>query len=327
MKQHYFKTIEEVFKFQSLRRGDWTDSRLALEERIYSCLTPAYFRLGSISKDTEAVLRAKIALSISENKPVFLAYATGWGKNYKSYSAPHINWAELLHYWYLYYILGSLCEIYPPGVVIDHSPDDYAVMLINGYRKGWLDIYKSELLELYKYINSVTPENFEITFTPSSKWYNYKKLRDEVEVVQKSLLRKPEECERLYKDFWGKANNNLVLEDGVSEKQKKKLLEKSIRVHHAWIEVDYKYRREYLEGGINIPIAHRKGIPGTYCLKNYFNSSIQFWKGDGLFVDKGGRYSADIISPKRWGESQSDIKFVQVSNPTGVSVFDSAPIL
>ena len=267
----------------------------------------------------------KIKLSIKTNQPITLILGMGWGKNWHSYSAPHINWAEIFHLKFLFDTFGLISKIYEPGIVIDITPDDIAVQLINNYKTEWLGVYKKEFLQLLKFFNSQTPNNFIYKFTPSSLWYTRSMLKREIDNEVIEIKKNSVKAKEIIKSRLHNAENNIVLPANISDKEKQKAIGNSILIHRAWLGVDYKHRKEYLEGGINIPIAHRRGVPGTYNLRNLPSSLVQFWKGDGICKWHKNKYSWDIVSPNRWKKLKS-IEYIKVNNPTLLSQFDTIPV-
>src|SRR4029079_8794501 len=83
--------------FAQVIRSEFSDKRNSLEDRIFRILTPSYFRIGALDESTTKMLKEKIKLSIKEKKPITIIFGMGWGKNWHSYSAPNINWAEYFH--------------------------------------------------------------------------------------------------------------------------------------------------------------------------------------------------------------------------------------
>lgn len=317
----------QLFNFEVKNNEDLLDSRNPLEDRIYRILTRSGFRIGSIDDEVSEMLRKKINLSIKQNKPIALILLTGWGKNWKSPFAPGIDWAEYFHFKFLYNALSPICLIYKPGVVIEHSPDDYAVKIINSYKQKWLDTYDKELVILREFLNIQTPDNFKYTLKKSSDWYEYELLEKEVHEVADRYQEDIELKNKLVKERFANAVNNVVLPNGICEKEIVTLQERSVLLHKAWLDVDYKYRKEYVEGGFHIPIIYRKGVPNTYPIKNAEKSIVQFWKGVGVLEKSNDRYRGNIISPNKYKQITNRLEVLKVkNNPIKIQAFSVIPI-
>ena len=308
--------------FSLRHKTDLSDERNPLADRIYRILTPSYFRIGVLDTNTESMLRKKIELAIQQQEPITFIIGMGWGKNWRSYSAPHINWAEFFHFKFLYDTLGQISSIYEPGVRLEFTPDDLAVVIINNYKQEWLDVYKSEFIPLLSYFSSQTPDNFTYHFEPSSHWYEEESLRTEIEKEVETMLANPA-AEKAIAERLPSARNNFVGGSTSTEEE----IRRSVLVHKAWLSVDYKKRGEYLEGGTHIPIAHRKGIPGTYNIRNVKSSLVQFWKGEGILRQKGERSIPDIISPRQFSEHHSRLCLMHIDNPASIAALDTIPVL
>jgi hypothetical protein len=227
--------------------------RMPLIERIVEILTPAYLRLEALDQATKEMLRAKVKLSVKKQVPITLILAVGGFKGVKVPMAPHLNWAEVFHVDFLVKTLGEIALIYPPGLKLEFSGDDVIVPLMNNYNPEWTRTYNTEFDMLLKLLAGKLPNNILLTNKPASSFYQRDELEKEVLLAAKDKKYTEEEWEQKLKH----ATNNFVWkgENDLSNKTDKEYyLRKSVAIHDAWLDVDYKHRREYLEGGINIPI-------------------------------------------------------------------------
>lgn len=271
--------------------------RMPLVDRIVEILTPAYLRLESLDQATKDMLRAKVELSIQKKAPITLILAVGGFKGVKVPGSPHINWAEVFHADFLIKTLGEIALIYPPGLVLEFSGDDVIVPLMNNYKPEWTKIYNAEFDKILAIIADKLPANIKLTNRPASSFYKREELEKEVESAANEKKYTDAEWEVKLKH----AVNNFVWEgerDLRKAKNKSDLLRRSVAVHDAWLDVDYQHRREYLEGGINIPIIHKKGLPGCYGIRSVRSSDVQFWEAEGVLQKDGERWVQQLRSVK-----------------------------
>ena len=88
-----------------------------------------------------------------------------------------------------------------------------------------------------------------------------------------------------------------------------KRLVRSVAIHDAWLEVDYANRREYLEGGDHIPIVHKKGIPGCYCIRSTKSSDVQFWEAVGVLEERGDKLIPMLLTVNSLIEKYNSFEF------------------
>lgn len=271
--------------------------RMPLVERIIEILTPAYMRLGALDKPTREMLSQKVSLSIQTKEPITLILAVGGFKGARISSSPHINWAEVFHVDFLVKTLGEIALIYPPGLKLEFSGDDVIVPLMNNYKPEWTQIYNQEFDSSIAIVLKNLPDNIYLTNRPASCFYARNRLEQEVNEEADKIVLTPEEMSlKLHH-----ARNNFVWDGekdltGPTNDERRIRLERSVLVHDAWLAVDYKHRREYLEGGINIPIVHKKGMQGCYCIRSTKSSDVQFWEAVGVIEERRGKLIPKLLS-------------------------------
>lgn len=285
--------IQNLFKIKK-----YTQTR-PLEDEIYSILTPSYFRQGKMEREIEKLLRYKIKQSINQKKPITLVIAFGGYKNGNTYSQPHIDWAEIFHLSFLYKTLFPITQIYKPGLHLEFTLDGEAMSIIDNIKRKDIQLYYSEFIKLLKIIKGNTSSNLTFNTTTFIDYYNFNKTK---EIINKKVIETVynKEIHKLITQRIRHAKNNFIFdgeENLTDNPNKQKPLENSVLKHKYWLDLDFKQRQEYLEGGINIPIVHRKGIPGCYAIKSYKGSVIQFWEGEGVIVNNKKKHYPTIISP------------------------------
>lgn len=244
------------------------------------------------------MLKQKIRSCINQNLPITLILAYGGFKNYRHPNYPSIDWAEVFHLVFLINTLQRISKIYRPGIVLEFSGDSEAMSYVNNIPIKDVKQYLHEFDRLLKYFQSIVPSNFRFESRNFSEFYDYNELAHELDKrVVKEL--------KLIHDFSAelhRAKNNYIFSSkNLTQLQKQKEIELSLLKDHLWLSYDYEHRKEYLEGGINIPILHRKNIPNTYGIKSAKGSDIQFWEGVGVFRDSEFK-SPTIISINKFNQ-------------------------
>lgn len=312
-----YNYIDQLGTVDFLRIDQKKNQRTVLPTRIWEILTRSKLRLGPLDQETEKMLRGKIELSMRKGAPITLILAVGGFKGIGIASSPHINWAEVFHIDFLVKMLGEIALIYKPGLRVEFSGDDVALPFMNNYPEEWTKCYNQEFDKLLEIISEKLPDNIFLSNRPASSFYLRERLETEIE-EEVSKMKLPEEIiEQKFKH----AMNNFVWKGekdwrGLSEKEKMRKLRRSVLVHDAWLNVDYRHRREYLEGGVNIPIIHKRGMAGCYGIRSTASSDVQFWEAEGYLTVLNGHFSQryrsiNSVSP-RVRKEEIKSKFEQI---------------
>lgn len=309
---------KDLLNFSAPVAVGFDDPREKLESRIFRILTSSVFRSGPLTDEIAKMIRTKIVLSITENKPITLIVGMGGGRGINTIGHPGINWAEVFHLKFLYDQLGKTAKIFKPGVLIEFCTDDYAVELINNYKKEDIDTYHREFGSVISYFNKNLPTNFQFVLKRSSDSYPDKeKLKKQVFEEKEKLLLDIEQCETIKKDWFDRAMNNIDFPLNLSQEEKEKLAYDRMILNMAWLNTDFANRGEYFEGGVNISLIHFNAFPG-FQTKTVGSSNIQFWKGNGILVRKNDSYYPDVISRKKYAELLDRLSLAEVSIPTEI---------
>ena len=306
---------QNIFTFPSPVSVGFDDPREKLENRIFRILTNSTFRSGPLTEDISKMIKTKIALSVKESKPITLIVGMGGGRGINTLGHPGINWAEIFHLKFLFDQLGKITKIFEPGVLIEFCTDDYAVELINNYKKEDIDVYHYEFGAAMSFFNKKLPTNFQFNLRRSSDSYPDKeKLKAQVYEEEKKLRLDSQQCESIKKEWFDRAMNNIDFPPNLNKEEKEKLALDRMILNIAWLNTDFANRGDYFEGGVNISLIHFNAFPG-FQTKTVKSSNIQFWKGNGILMTQGDSYYPDVISRKKYAESRDMIKTVKVTTP------------
>ncbi len=305
--------INSLFDFSERVVDQKRNKHTPLPERILEILTPSYVRQGALSDEIRDMLMDKVKRSVAKEAPITLILAFGGFKGVGIKDSPHLNWAEVFHLSFLAQAFWEITQIYTPGVILEFSGDSIILPLLDNYPLEWTEVYNQELDQLIGVVNKAVPANMKFTNRPTNTFYKQEELEKEVmEEFSKLDLSLPEHQEKI-KSKMHKAQNNYITE-GINPEELQKRLEESVILHDVWLDVDYKHRREYLEGGINIPIAHRKGIPGCLCIRSVKSSDVQFWEAYGVINISSGKSYPTLLSHNQYDAVEDSIKYEVVNS-------------
>lgn len=294
-------TIDTLFDFSSIRIDKKKNLHTPVRDRIYELLTPASFRLGALDVEVEEVLRTRIDRAIAANEPITLIIAYGGFKNIYINTAPHIDWAEVFQLSFVLKTVWEITQIYPPGVHIEYSGDAEAMSVADNLKIEWIKTYLSEFALMLKAIQPLLPYNLKLTNRDFSEFYTTSELSKELDTrlvqIDYSQNELTAKMPKAINNFCWDGEKDLT---HLNESEKQRMLEKSILLHKLWLEFDYEKRGEYLEGGIHIPIAHRKGLPGCYGIKSVKGSDIQFWIAKGALTENNGHMTPTLLSANKY---------------------------
>lgn len=320
-------TLDTLFDFSSVRIDTKKNLHTPIRERIYELLTPAYFRLGTVDEELENILRTRIDRSVSANQPITLIIAYGGFKNIHIDAAPHIDWAEVFQLSFVLKTVWEITQIYEPGVHVEYSGDAEAMSVVDNLKIEWIETYLQEFATMLRVVQSALPSNLKITNKDFKEFYTPEWLAEELDGRFARVDFNVRDIQGLVSAHMPKATNNYCWDGerdltNLPELEKQKILEKSIVLHKLWLELDYEYRGEYLEGGIHIPIAHRKGLPGCFGIKSIAGSDVQFWIAKGVLTQKDGRVSPTLLSAQAYTKVKEQVVDISVT-----STFETLPFL
>lgn len=272
--------------------------------RIWKILTEEKRLARRPDPDFKTAILDKLKRTIERDRPVVMINAFGGFKNYKAPTFPHVDWAEVFALNKLVKQCVKIAAIYKPGVKLEFTGDSEMVVLFNNYPADTVGAYVAEFKQLLDIFQERLPDNVELSYRSLSEGYDLGDLENRVVEAADSIT--PSEAEELVKKNLSKARNNFMVAGTVDYSRAKKdnfelALRRSVLLDHAYIEIDVRDRREYLEGGLHIPLI-QTSIPGCIALKSVGTSKLAFWLGSGYLVWANGRFTPFIRHGQKWHE-------------------------
>lgn len=221
----------------------------------------------------------------------------------------------------------EITQVYEPGVHVEYSGDAEAMSVVDNLRVEWIKTYLQEFATMLRVVQSALPSNLKITNKDFKEFYTPEWLAEELDGRLAHVDFNVRDIQNLVHAHMPNAINNYCWDGerdltNLPELEKQKILKKSIVLHKLWLELDYEYRGEYLEGGIHIPIAHRKGLPGCYGIKSIAGSDVQFWIAKWVLTQKDGRVSPTLLSAQTYSKVKEHL-----TNTPVTSKFEALPFL
>ena len=125
------------------------------KEDIYSKVTSSRFRKVSLTEDTVADLKKKIADAVDNKKPLQFSVPFGAYKSWKLYDNFQPDWAEVFNISYLLMYGSQIVESYPYGVVFTYSFVDELMFFVSDIPFEESDNYHKNFQKLLDIFNAV----------------------------------------------------------------------------------------------------------------------------------------------------------------------------
>lgn len=303
-----------------------------LDKWITKKLLLKRFRKARVEESTRNDIIQKVAISIKENKPIYLIVCFGGYKHFWNPSHPDVDWAELFNLRFMSEFVSPILKAYSPGVILDYESEDVILPLIDNYPEDRLDSYAKSFKKLINIYSKNVPNNFRINYVRSQEQYNTEKLFLRIDEMlpakwkEWNTLSDKEKSERLHRTpkciMWNGKENWTKLSN--SEKQQK--LEESKLTNETYYEADFEFRGDYFVGGNHIPLVLSWGL----CSENVDNwltlgstnsSLVDFWVGRGIFEDRGNKIVPRIVSQNQYKNIRNKLESYNFNVDMGMKNF------
>jgi hypothetical protein len=285
-----------------------------IETKIFKILTGKKFRISKLPQEFIENLQEKIRTSIKNNAPITLIIADGGFKNYKFKNAPHIDWSEIFHIYWVISNLFKITSIYKPGVIVEFTHDAEACVIVNNYKDKWIKTYCKEFDQVLSYFTNFLPDNFILKSRNFTNFYSITDIENEINkrIAQGNTKDFPNHSiNSALNNYCFSGNKNQTK---LSNSSKEEILKTSYQKCTLWLNIDYERRRDYLEGGINIPVIHKKGIPNTLPIYSVHGCIIQYWIGIGVLMKTSSKLMPWILSYNQFSHTKLEYRKVTFKN-------------
>jgi hypothetical protein len=301
---------------------------------IYQRLTSKKFRKNNLSKESRESIRNKIALSIKDNKPIYLIFAFGGYKNpWVKEFQPQIGWAEVFHIIYILKLLAPIANSYKPGIFLEYESESEASIYHNNISKQDVDLYTESFRALQREVKKYIPDNITLNYLTLPEQY------DTTAFFERICGLIDEKTEELRKEHSGDLENVLkrplfnLKRDGIEDLTKKSDAElneialRSLAFNHVFLEEDYVLREQYFNGDERISmvgsyVSKAENPDNWIAINSCSRSNNAFWTSMGVLRKRVDTYDMDIIGPLAFEKEKHHIIFQEIQ-----PIFASLPYL
>lgn len=333
----HFLTIQ--IPFPDIREGFEKSLQLKeeeLHEKIYQIIVDSEFRRTAVDKDTEADTRQKIKYHVKRDIPISFSLPFGAYKNWRLWSYPEPEWAEVFNINYMIRYIYPLAKLYRPGVIFNYSFGDNVMDIVSNMPASDTDRYIDGFKSLISFFQPHLPHNIAINAVCINQFYNSSEEHKR-ELQQNYLFNKANWESKYSPEIRMKkvdsARRNLMLRgvenlSGLTKEQ----LEARYLDSAMWCDAHdcLRKRREFNKYGTNIEIANIRGPSLALNMGSCDTSTIHFWVGAGVVEIKNSRLRQRIMSQPSLDEmlNSGAISFVDVDNPfkSLSAVFNKIPV-
>ncbi len=292
-----------------------------IEKFIYKKLNSGKFRATKTSDDYDRVVKEKISLCLSKNIPIHLDLSTGATKNPNSVTAPGIDWAEVFNIALLREFLRPISAAYAPGVNLDYFSVAMFEEKVNHISNEDVALYDRQFSELVNYFQNYFPNNFRLQYkrlsdiSPKEKVFSA--MDRGIEELGKNWDKLPEATRQ---EKLMRAERNIKFEENVENKEE--IILNSALAHDAFCNECWTdevspiwYEKD------DISLGHRYTTGWAIHVRSAQASTVNFWSGVGVLVEKGKGFITSVLSPKQFEELKPKIR------KETVGIFGHNPIL
>ena len=273
---------------------------------IFNKLNSTKYRAQSTSKDYLEKISDKILLSINHRIPIHLSLPFGATKNPYLPTAPGIDWGEVFNIAYIREYLAPIAKAYKYGVILEYISVAVFEEKVNRISQKDVNFYDREFTNLIKFYQKYLPDNFQLKYTRVSDLINQKEINRLIDLKKDELRKKwNEQSKDVIEQKLFKAKRNCVYDP--KDKNVNQILIESALGHDAFcsecwtIDVAPWDKKDMITLGHNYTTGwaiHVRSTPG---------SSVNFWSGTGVLVERSNKYLPTVLSPMQYRDSSSKI--------------------
>lgn len=292
-----------------------------VETFIYNKLNSGKFKATKTDDQYDKIVKEKIHFCVNEGRPLHINLATGATKNPNVKTAPGIDWAEVFNISLVRDYLKPIAAAYAPGVNLDYYSVAIFEEKVNLIPQTDVDTYDEQFFELINYFQKYMPTNLRLGLKRVSdnatKDKIYPLLDIEIEKLRSNWLKLSEETrnQKLLR-----AERNIKFPDTLENKE---LLILNAALGHdafcneCWASVVTPLWNEK----DSISLGHRYTTGWAIHIRSAQASTVNFWSGTGVLLEKNGSFTTTVLSPKQFLEIEDMIKYEEVN------IFKTIPAL
>jgi hypothetical protein len=269
---------------------------------LFSKIASSQFRRSKLTQELERDIRTKINCHFRAGSPISFTIPFGGYKNWRAWSYPHTEWAEVFSVHYVLEYALTIAAMYKPGVTLHYSYGDNVMNIVSNMPQQDTEAYLLGFKQIVGFYQKIVPENVTIDCVRINDFYNsdcehLAELRSNYEDNLKRWKEKYPSSERDAK--LASAMRNLMpngvenLTQLTAEEWRKRAL-----VSAMWCDAhdSLHLRRTFNKFSGHIQLGNIKGRTLELHIGSCDTSTHQFWVGIGLLENKCGRLLQRIAS-------------------------------
>lgn len=278
-----------------------------IEKFIYTKLNSNKFKATKTTPDYDKVVRDKIHYCISNNLPIHLDLSTGATKNPRAVTAPGIDFAEVFNVAFIREFLKPIAAAYKYGVKLDYFSVAVFEEKVNHIPQQDVDLYDQQFSELITSYQKYLPDNLTINFSRladrGSKAEMYAAMDKDID---QRRIQWPSLSEEVRTEKLRKAERNMYQPE--KEQNPEESILYSALAHDSfsgecwsgiatpiWAEPD------------DISLGHRFTEGWAIHVRSAQGSTVNFWSGTGIIMQKGNKYIPTVLSPSQYKDVEKKL--------------------
>lgn len=278
-----------------------------IEKYIYKKLNNSKYKCTKTTDDYDKIVLEKIHYCVQNNLPIHLDLSTGATKNPNAVTAPGIDWAEVFNVALLRDYLKPIAAAYKNGVALDYFSVAMFEEKVNHIPERDSELYDKQFTELIKVYQNYLPENFTLRYSRLSDRCDKKAVDNAMDdLIAKLREAWPQLSEEVRQEKLMRAERNILFTG--KETNRAEVILTAALAHDAfcgegwckgitpiWYEKD------------DISLGHRYTAGWAIHVRSAQASTINFWSGTGILMQKGDSYIPNILSPKQYKDVEAKL--------------------
>jgi hypothetical protein len=117
-----------------------------------------------VGDETRVGIRDKVAMSVSNDAPIYFTLPFGGYKHFWNPSHPAPDWAEVFHFVHMTDYVAPILSAYEPGVILEYISQDMILTRMNNYPVEALDAYSRGFTRIMDWHKRRAPTNLDVRY-------------------------------------------------------------------------------------------------------------------------------------------------------------------
>jgi len=300
-----------------------------LNRFIFNKLNSSKYRSTSIDKDYKQKIIDKINLCLNHEIPIYITLPFGATKNPYLPTAPNIDLAEVFNIAFIREYLKPIAKAYKHGVILEYISVAVFEEQVNRIPMEDTDLYDSQFTKLIEFYKHYVPENLHLIFSRVGDLISRDKIEQQIALKKEELRKQWENLPKDVRDYkLFRAKRNVLFD--TNEKNSESLILEAVLGHDAFCSECWSTDPAPWDKKHMITLGHTYTSGWAIHVRSVPGSTINFWSGTGVLVEKGNKITPTVLSPSQYNNLRSNIKYEEYENDqlTGINNnFNKIPVI